>query len=67
VLCGLVIGVVVVKVVNLQSFGWTLAFVQPWSTMFSTIVLVALACTVSGLLPARAATSVRPGMALRDE
>ncbi len=67
VLCGLVIGVVVVKVVNLQSFGWTLAFVQPWSTMLSTILLVALACTVSGLLPARAVTSARPSLALREE
>ncbi len=67
VLCGLVIGVVVVKVVNLQSFGWTLAFVQPWSTMISTLFVVAIACTVSGLLPARAALSARPGMALREE
>jgi putative ABC transport system permease protein len=67
VICGLVIGVVVVKVVNLQSFGWTLAFVQPWGTMLSTILVVAVACTVSGLLPARATLSARPGMELREE
>jgi putative ABC transport system permease protein len=64
---GLVIGLVLVRVVNLQSFGWTLTFVQPWSALASTALLVVAACVVAGLLPARAAAPSRLREALREE
>lgn len=64
---GLVIGLVIVRVVNLQSFGWTLTFVQPWSALASTAALVVAACMAAGLLPARAAAPSRLREALREE
>jgi putative ABC transport system permease protein len=67
ILAGMLIGLLIVKVVNLQSFGWSLQFVQPWSAIASTAALVALACMIAGCLPARAAVSARPGAALREE
>jgi putative ABC transport system permease protein len=67
ILAGTAIGLLIVKVVNLQSFGWTLAFVPPFGAALSTLALVAVACMVAALLPARAAVSMRPAAALREE
>jgi putative ABC transport system permease protein len=58
---GLAIGLVLVKVVNLQSFGWTLRFLPPWPALAGT------ACLVAGLAPALAAARMHPSEDLRDE
>jgi putative ABC transport system permease protein len=64
---GLAIGLVLVKVVNLQSFGWTLRFLPPWPALAATGLLVTLACLLAGLAPALAAARMHPSEALRDE
>jgi putative ABC transport system permease protein len=64
---GLAIGLVLVKVVNLQSFGWTLLFLPPWPALAGTVVMVTLACLAAGLAPAVAAVRMHPSEALRDQ
>ncbi|HVN75894.1 MAG TPA: ABC transporter permease [Thermoanaerobaculaceae bacterium] len=64
---GLAIGLVLVRVVNVQSFGWTLRFLPPWPSLAVTALLVTLACLVAGLAPALAASRLHPGEALREE
>lgn len=64
---GLVIGLVLVDVVNLQSFGWTLELVQPWWQVASTMALVAVACVLAALPPSRAATAGRERLVLVEE
>jgi putative ABC transport system permease protein len=64
---GLAIGLVLVKVVNLQSFGWTLRFLPPWPALAATALLVTVACFVAGLAPALAAARMHPSEDLREE
>jgi putative ABC transport system permease protein len=66
-LTGLVIGYVLVAVVNLQSFGWSLGFELPWSAMITLALVVGVACTIAGLIPARAAMRRTLRAALREE
>jgi putative ABC transport system permease protein len=64
---GLVVGVILVEVVNLQSFGWSLALDVPWRDLVGMAVWVAVACLVAGLAPAAAALRVEPAGELRRE
>ena len=64
---GLAIGFVLVKVVNVQSFGWTLRFMPPWPSLAVTATLVTVACLLAGLAPAIAAARMHPAEALREE
>ncbi len=66
-LAGLVVGVILVKVVNLQSFGWSLELVLPWSTLLPLTGWVVLACLLAGLAPALAASRLQPAEVLREE
>ena len=52
---GLAIGWVLVKVVNVQSFGWSLAFQPPWAAVLWTVLAVVPAAILAGLAPALAA------------
>jgi len=64
---GLVVGVILVEVVNLQSFGWTLGLELPWTEVLRLAVWVVLACCVAGVAPAAAALRVEPASALRED
>jgi putative ABC transport system permease protein len=64
---GLAVGLVLVVVVNVQSFGWTLEFRAPWLVLFTTIAGVVAACAAAGILPARATDPRRLASALREE
>lgn len=64
---GLAVGWILVKVVNLQSFGWTLRFEPPWPALAGVIVWVVPACLAAGLLPAVEAARRLPARALREE
>lgn len=64
---GLAVGVILVKVVNLQSFGWSLELVLPWSSMAELVAWVFAACIVAGLPPAFAASQLQPATVLREE
>jgi putative ABC transport system permease protein len=65
--CGLSIGVVLVDVVNLQSFGWTLELHQPWRTVLEIGASVLAACVLAALVPAIAAARSSAGEVLREE
>jgi len=56
---GIVVGWVLVAVVNLQSFGWTLDFVVPGS-LLPTALVVLPACVLAGLFPALLALRSSP-------
>jgi putative ABC transport system permease protein len=64
---GLVVGVILVKVVNLQSFGWSLELVLPAASLVWMAVWVVLACLLAGLPPAVAAARLQPAAVLREE
>ncbi len=64
---GLWIGMVLVTVVNLQSFGWTLEFHQPWSAIGGVLAAVGIACLVAGLAPAWLAARAGMSVVLREE
>jgi putative ABC transport system permease protein len=59
---GLVVGValsiVLVYVINVQSFGWTIQFRVPVTFLAQVSILVVVATALSGLIPARRATRV---------
>ena len=58
-LVGLVVGYLLVTVVNVQSFGWTLQFVTP-NTLYLTLLGVLPACVVAGLIPAYVSLRATP-------
>jgi putative ABC transport system permease protein len=66
-LAGLVVGIILVKVVNLQSFGWSLELVLPWGSLLWMGCWVVLACLLAGLPPALAAARLQPAAVLREE
>jgi putative ABC transport system permease protein len=67
VAAGLVVGVILVEVVNLQSFGWSLDLELPWADVATLAAWVGLACLLAGLAPAAAALRVQPAEVLREE
>jgi putative ABC transport system permease protein len=64
---GLLVGIILVKVVNLQSFGWSLELVLPWGSLLEMAAWVVAACLLAGLPPALVASRVEPAAALREE
>jgi putative ABC transport system permease protein len=52
---GLALSVLLVYVINVQSFGWTIQFRVPWLFLAQVSVLVVVATAVAGLYPARQA------------
>lgn len=53
---GLVLSLILVFVINVQSFGWTIQWRVPWGFLLQASVLTFAATLLSGLLPARRAT-----------
>jgi putative ABC transport system permease protein len=64
---GLLVGVILVKVVNLQSFGWSLELVLPWKSLAEMAVWIISACLLAGLAPAVVASRLQPATVLREE
>ncbi len=64
---GLAIGGVLVKVVNVQSFGWTLRFLPPTGAIAATMAAVVAACVAAGVAPAVAAGRTSPREELHGE
>ena len=59
---GLVVGValsmILIYVINVQSFGWTIQFRLPFGFLARSTVLIAVAAALSGLYPARIAGAI---------
>lgn len=70
-LAGLVLGVVLslllVFVINKQSFGWTIQFHWPIAVVVGAITVVYLATVLAGFYPARIATRLNPIEVIHEE
>jgi putative ABC transport system permease protein len=64
---GLATGWILVHVVNLQSFAWTMRFVPPWGSVLGVAGAVLPACLAAGLPPAWRASRAAPRELLRDD
>jgi putative ABC transport system permease protein len=53
---GLALSLILVFVINVQSFGWTIQFRVPWTFLAQMSVGVVAATALAGFLPARRAT-----------
>jgi len=54
-LAGLALSLILVFVINLQSFGWTIQWHMPWAFLAQASLLTLAATVAAGLLPARRA------------
>jgi putative ABC transport system permease protein len=52
---GLLLSVLLVYVINLQSFGWTIQFRVPYAFLAQVSAVVVLATAIAGIYPARQA------------
>ena len=55
---GLALSLLLVFVINVQSFGWTIQFRVPWLFLAQVSLAVVAATAVAGFLPARKATQL---------
>lgn len=51
-LAGYIVGWILVEVVNLQSFNWTLRFTMPWASLLLMFLLALTACCLAAIAPA---------------
>ena len=70
-LAGFVLGValslILIYVVNKQSFGWTIQFHWPVAVLTSALTVIYLATLAAGLYPARIATRLNPIEVIHEE
>jgi putative ABC transport system permease protein len=70
-LAGLVLGfllsLLLIYVINKQSFGWTIQFHWPIAVLLGALSVVFLATVVAGLYPARIATRLNPIEVIHEE
>lgn len=66
-LIGLLVGLVLVKIVNVQSFGWSLRFEPPWTSVLGAAAMVLPAALAAGVLPSLLAGRLSPVEVLRDD
>lgn len=57
---GLVLAVILIYVINVQSFGWTIQFHLPLAFLVQAMAAVFVATVLAGLYPARLAAGFRP-------
>jgi putative ABC transport system permease protein len=64
---GVVMGDLLIQVINLRSFGWTMPMQIAPGTLVSGVLLAWFAAIVAGLYPALRAARAAPAQALREE
>ena len=60
-LVGVVLSLILIYVVNVQSFGWTIQFHLPLGFLAQSTLLIAVTTALAGLYPARIATRLTNG------
>lgn len=66
-LLGVVLSLLLVFVINKQSFGWTIRFHWPVAVLLGALSLVYLATVLAGFHPARVATRLNPIEVVHEE
>ena len=66
-LCGLVLAVILIEVINRQSFGWTFLFLVDWPALLAAFPIIVGAALTAVLPAVRSAFTVPPAMLLREE
>jgi putative ABC transport system permease protein len=66
-LCGGCLSLILIYVINRQSFGWTLRWAFPTGTIAANLALIFLATLAAGLWPARQAAKLQLTETLRME
>lgn len=64
---GFVLSLVLVFVINKQSFGWTIQFHWPVAVLLSSMAVVYVATVLAGLYPARLAVRLNPIEVIHEE
>ena len=64
---GFVLSLVLIYVINKQSFGWTIQFHPPLALLTGASALVLAATIVAGIFPARAAARLNPIEVIHEE
>jgi putative ABC transport system permease protein len=64
---GVAMGNLLISVINLRSFGWTMPILIQPQTLGSGVLLAWFAALLAGLYPARRAARATPARALREE
>ena len=64
---GYVLSLLLVNVINRQSFGWTIQMLIPWDFIFQSSGLVILAALAAGILPANEAGRTKAAEYVRSE
>ena len=62
-----ILSLLLVFVINKQSFGWTIQFHWPVALLLGALTVVYAATVVSGLYPARVAVRLNPLEAIHEE
>jgi putative ABC transport system permease protein len=64
---GWIMGSLLIEVINVRSFGWTMDMVVPGSALLRGLVLAWLAALLAGIYPAIKVMRTEPALALREE
>ena len=67
VIAGVFLSLLLIFVINKQSFGWTIQFHWPIAVLLGALSLVFLATVASALYPARVATRLNPIEVIHEE
>jgi len=67
VISGSLLSLVLIFVINKQSFGWTIEFHTPVLALLSALTFVFIATVIAGLYPARIATRLNPIEVMHEE
>ena len=64
---GFALSLILIYVINKQSFGWTIHFHWPVAVLLGAISVVYLATVLAGLYPAEVAVRLNPLEAVHEE
>jgi putative ABC transport system permease protein len=67
ILLGFALSLVLIFVVNKQSFGWTIQFHPPGALLGGAILLIWCVTVLAGLYPARVAARLNPIEVILEE
>jgi putative ABC transport system permease protein len=67
VITGYVLSLILIYVINKQSFGWTIAFHTPYRLIAGSLAATFVASVMAGLLPSRLANRINIAVSLKRE